>query len=86
MKKPLALLLAFVCLIVLLPGCKPYSFSPPSPIHITPGDHVEQAAIAVDAAGRSHIAGVVNDRVVYYRTTFGSPSRTLTMTMSSSGA
>ncbi|MDF1521162.1 MAG: hypothetical protein P1P73_11890 [Brevefilum sp.] len=70
---------------ILMGACVPITFSPPTEIHINPGDHVEQAVIAVDADGRSHIAGVVNDRIVYYRTHLGYPSRKLTFTMSSSG-
>lgn len=85
MKNQLFRQLSFFCLLVLLAACVPYSFSPPTQIHINPGDHVTEPAIAVDAAGRSHIAGVVNGRIVYARTTFGNPNVTLTMTMTSSG-
>ena len=85
MKKDLRRLLPLFCVLVLLAACVPYSFSPPTQIHINPGDHVDRAVIAMDAAGRSHIAGVVNDRVVYTRTTFGDLHVNLTMTMSSSG-
>jgi hypothetical protein len=84
-KKHLAWFLIFSCFFVFLAGCVPYSFSPPTQIHINPGDHVDQAVIAVDAAGRSHIAGVVNDRIVYTRTTFGDLKAKTTMTMTSTG-
>lgn len=72
------------CFLIVFSSCVPYSFSPPTQIHINPqdpDDHVTEPAIAVDAAGRSHIAGKVNDRVVYTRTTFGDPKISLTMTM-----
>ena len=85
MKKHLCCYFALLCLVVLLVACEPYTFAPPTQVHITDGDYVEQGVIAVDAAGRSHIAGVVNDRVVYYRTKLGMPSVRLTMTMTGSG-
>lgn len=72
-------------LVMLVCACYPQSYTTPAQIHITPGDHVEQAKIAIDAQGVKHIAGVVGDRVVYYRTRFGEPKVTLTMTMSGSG-
>jgi len=85
MKKHIYRQLSFFCLLVLLAACVPYSFSPPTQIHINPGDHVTEPAISVDAAGRSHIAGVVDGRVVYARTTFGDLKTKLTMTMTGSG-
>jgi len=84
-KNHIFLSLGIFVLSVLLGACVPTTFSPPTEIHINPGDHVEQAAIAVDAGGRSHIAGVVNDRIVYYRTHFGQPELKLTFTMGGSG-
>jgi hypothetical protein len=54
-------------------------------IHVDSGDRVEQAVVAVDAAGLSHIAGVVDDRIVYYRTRYGDPLATFTMTMGTYG-
>ena len=62
----------FLLLTIILSACVPTSFSPPTEIHITDGDRVEQAVVAVDGNGRSHIAGVVDDRIVYYRTRYGS--------------
>ena len=76
---------SLLCLFVLLSACIPNSFAPPKEIHINSGDQVKQAVTAMDAAGRSHIAGVVNDRIVYYRTTFGEPEVKLTMTMGGAG-
>lgn len=77
----------FLLLTLVLSACVPTTFSPPTEIHMTAGDNVEHAVIAVDAAGRSHIAGVVNDRIVYYRTRFGEadPLGKITMGMSGSG-
>ena len=77
-------LLMVVC-VLLLSACIPYSFSPPKEVHIDPGDSVSQAQIAVDTEGVSHIVGVVNDRIVYYRTRYGEPIITATFTMSGSG-
>jgi len=77
-------LLIVVC-VLLLGACIPYSFSPPKEVHIDPGDSVLQAQIAVDTQGVSHIVGVVNDRIVYYRTRYGEPIITATFTMSGSG-
>jgi len=77
-------LLIVVC-VLLLSACIPYSFSPPKEVHIDPGDSVSQAQIAVDTEGVSHIVGVVNDRIVYYRTRYGEPIITATFTMSGSG-
>jgi len=74
-----------LCILILLAACVPYSFSPPTQIHINPGDHVTEPVIAVDAVGRLHIAGAVGGHLVYYRTTFGDPKETLTMTMTGSG-
>jgi len=77
-------LLIVVC-VLLLSACIPYSFSPPKEVHIDPGDSVSQAQIAVDTEGVSHIVGVVDDRIVYYRTRYGEPIITATFTMSESG-
>ena len=82
------ILLSFILLFALIASpCIPTTFSTPTEIHMTAGDNVEHAVIAVDAAGRSHIAGVVNDRIVYYRTRFGEadPLGKITMGMSGSG-
>ncbi|HPR35383.1 MAG TPA: hypothetical protein PKY64_06885 [Anaerolineaceae bacterium] len=75
----------FLLLTIILSACVPTTFSPPTEIHITDGDRVEQAVVAVDGNGRSHIAGVVNDRIVYYRTRYGEPLAKFTMEMSGSG-
>lgn len=75
----------FLLLTIILSACVPTSFSPPTEIHITDGDRVEQAVVAVDGNGRSHIAGVVNDRIVYYRTRYGEPLEKITMEMSGTG-
>lgn len=85
MKKLLHRLMPLICMLVIFTACVPYSFSPPTQIHINPGDHVTTPAIAVDAAGRSHIAGVVDGRVVYTRTTFGDLKTKVTMTMTGGG-
>ena len=79
--------LLLLLLTLILSACVPLTFSPPAEIHITDGDQVENAVIAVDAAGRSHIAGVVADRIVYYRTRYGVPLAfgKLTMVMDGSG-
>ena len=78
----------FLLFALILSACVPTTFSPPVEIHITDGDRIEQAVVAVDAAGRSHIAGVVNNRIVYYRTRYGEvlPLGQITMTMTGSGA
>ena len=75
-----------IVFVLVLSACVPTSFSRPTEIHIDPGDDVEQAVVAVDGSGRSHIAGIVNDRLVYYRTRFGEPIVSFTFTMSGSGA
>jgi hypothetical protein len=77
--------LLIVVLALMLGACIPYSFSPPKEVHIDPGDIVLQAQVAVDTDGVSHIVGVVDDRIVYYRTRYGEPLATLTFTMSGSG-
>ena len=77
--------LLIVVLALMLGACIPYSFSPPKEVHIDPGDSVRWPQIAVDAEGVSHIVGVVNDRIVYYRTRYGEPIITATFTMSESG-
>ncbi len=77
-------LLIVVC-VLLLSACIPYSFNPPKEVHINPGDSVGLAEAAVDAQGRSHIVGVVDDRIVYYRTRYGEPITSFAFTMSGSG-
>lgn len=82
------ILLSFTLLFALIvSSCVPATFSPKTDIHITDGDQVEQAVLAVDGSGRSHIAGVVNDRIVYYRTRYGTagPLDKITMVMGGSG-
>jgi len=86
MKMPRIVPVVLFILVLALSACVPTSFSVPTEIHINPGDDVEQAVVAVDGDGRSHIAGIVNDRLVYYRTRFGEPLVTVTFTMSGSGA
>jgi len=87
MKIKKSLWLSLLLLTLILSACVPLTFSPPAEIHITDGDQVENAVIAVDAAGRSHIAGVVADRIVYYRTRYWEelPIGKITMVMSGSG-
>ena len=83
------ILFSFILIFALIvSSCVPTTFSNPTEIHITDGDQVEQAVVAVDGNGRSHIAGVVNDRIVYYRTRYGSagPLDKFSMVMSGSGA
>lgn len=77
--------LLIVVLALMLGACIPYSFSPPKEIHINPGDGILQAQVAMDTEGVSHIVGVVDDRIVYYRTRYGEPLATLTFTMGGSG-
>ena len=74
-------------LTLILSACVPKTFSPPVEIHITENDEVEHAVIAVDAAGRSHIAGIVANRIVYYRTRYGEagPLDKITMTLGGTG-
>ena len=86
MKKKTILWKFFLLLTLILGACAPTTFSPPTEIHITAGDDVEHAVIAVDTAGRSHIAGVVNDRIVYYRTLFGEPLVKFTLALGGTGA
>jgi len=71
---------------LLLSACVPLTYSPPTEIYLNPGDQVKQAVIAVDNEGRSHIAGVANDRIIYYRTRFGEKLTAFEMTMTGSGA
>ena len=78
--------LLIVVLALMLGACIPYSFSPPKEVHIDPGDSVRWPQIAVDAEGVSHLVGVVDDRIVYYRTHFGEPVITHNFTMSAPGA
>lgn len=86
MKKASKILAISIALVVLLSACAPTTFSPPTEIHLNPGDQVKDAAIGVDDEGRSHIAGVANDRIVYYRTRFGEKLVAFEMTMGGSGA
>ena len=85
MKKVSVILVFLIVLMFILGACVPITYSPPTEIHITAGDHVENAAIAVDSAGRSHILGVVADRVVYYRTYHGEPLVKFTLALGGSG-
>lgn len=75
----------FLLLTIILSACVPFTFSPPAEIHLDPGDQMEEAVVAVSGNGRSHIAGVVNDRIVYYRTRYGEPLTRFAMEMSGSG-
>ena len=74
-KNTLGFYVASVYFVFALSACVPYSFSTPMQIHINAGDKVEHAVIAVDGDGRSHIAGIVADRVVYYHTLHGEPCK-----------
>lgn len=85
MKARFRLCLTLLGLFVFLAACVPYTFTSPSQLHIHAGDHINQAVISLDAHGRSHIAGVENDRIVYYRTNFGSPLETHRLAMDASG-
>ena len=71
---------------LVLAACAPHTFSPPYQVHATASDHMTTPAIAIDAAGVSHIAGVVGSNVVYYRTVFGPALKTVKMTLPGSGA
>lgn len=79
----------FLLLTIILSACIPFTFSPPVEIHwalpLDPTDHMEEAVIAVDGNGRSHIAGVIHDRIVYYRTRYGETIAKFPMAMSGSG-
>jgi hypothetical protein len=86
MKNKTILWTFFLLLTLILSACVPFTFSQPTEIHLDPGDQMEEAAVAVDGNGRSHIAGVVNDRIVYYRTRYGEPLAKFAMVMSGSGA
>jgi hypothetical protein len=86
MKKRSVLRLLLIVPVILLGACLPTTFSKPTQIHISPSDQVTQPVIAVDVQGRSHIAGVVKDRIIYYRTYLGNPLAALAMTMTGSGA
>jgi hypothetical protein len=85
MKKLLSLWVSLIVFVILVSACVPITFSPPTEIHLNSGDQVEQSVVAVDDEGRSHIAGVVNDRVVYYRTRYGEKLTAFEMTMTGSG-
>jgi hypothetical protein len=78
-------MLGVFILVLLLGACEPRTYTVPVQIHITDGDQVKDAKIAIDASNRKHITGVVDDRVVYYRTRYGEPGLKLTLTMSGSG-
>lgn len=86
MKRANNYLLTLTILSIFLSACNAATFSPPTEIHLNPSDQMGQAAVAVDADGRSHIAGVINDRIVYYRTRFGEKLVAFEMTMTGSGA
>lgn len=75
----------FLLLTLILSACVPTTFTSPTEIHLDPDDQVEQAVIAVDGNGRSHIAGVANDRIIYYRTRFGKTITEFEMLMGGSG-
>jgi len=79
--KSLSVFIVLVLVVVFLSACVPQSYTTPISIHITDGDYIQDARIAIDAIGVKHIAGVVDDRVVYYRTRFGQPTRQITLTM-----
>lgn len=87
MKGKASIWIFFLLLTFILAACVPTTFSPPMEIHMIDGDHVEHAVVAVNNDGLSHIAGVVADRIVYYRTRYGEkqPLSMITMTMSGSG-
>ena len=84
-KTPWVFTLLLFISVFALSACVPYSFSTPMQIHINVGDKVEHAVIAVDGDGRSHIAGIVADRVVYYRTLHGEPLQKFTMALGGTG-
>ena len=84
-KTPWVFTLLLFISVFALSACVPYSFSTPMQIHINAGDKVEHAVIAVDGDGRSHIAGIVADRVVYYRTLHGEPLQKFTMALGGTG-
>jgi hypothetical protein len=86
MKKRSVLRLLLIVPVILLGACLPITFSKPTQIHISPADQVTHPVIAMDAQGRAHIAGVVDDRIIYYRTYHGNPLAALAMTMTGSGA
>ncbi len=85
MKKLGSMWLTMIVFVILLSACAPATYSPPTEIHLNPGDQMGQAVVALDDEGRSHIAGVVNDRIVYYRTRFGEKLVAFEMTMTGSG-
>lgn len=76
----------FLLLTLVLSACVPSTFTQPTEIHLDPGDQMKEAVVAMDGVGRSFIAGVVNDRIVYYRTRYGEPIVRFAMVMSGSGA
>lgn len=86
MKKTHSIWVTLVVFAILMSACVPATYSPPTEIHLNPGDQMGQAVVAVDDEGRSHIAGVVNDRIVYYRTRFGEKLVAFEITMTGSGA
>jgi hypothetical protein len=80
-EKSLYVCIVLVLVVVLMSACVPQSYTTPIAIHITAGDYIHDAKIAIDAGGLKHITGVVDDRVVYYRTRFGQPIRQIPLTM-----
>lgn len=86
MTRPNAIWQSMIILVLLVSACVPATYSPPTEIHLNPDDQMGQAAIAVDSEGRSHVAGVINDRIVYYRTRFGEKLVAFEMAMTGSGA
>lgn len=86
MKKFFSVLAILLGASLVLSACSLHTFSPPVQIRDDPSNHASSPAIAMDAAGRSHIASVVNDRIFYYRTILGAPEAQLTMSMTGSGA
>ena len=86
MKRAHIVYASLIVLVLLLGACAPLTYSPPIEIHYNPGDEMGKAVIAVDDEGRSHIAGIVSDRIVYYRTRYGEKRVGFEMAMAGSGA
>ena len=86
MQRKLFVLLGLVVLVALTVACVPQTYTRPVQIQEIPADQIKQAKIAMDAAGRSHIAGVKDDRIYYYRTRYGEMETAFSMTMTSTGA
>ena len=85
MKRYSAFCVTLMVFAIFLGACIPLTYSPPTEIHMNLGDQMGDAVVALDDEGRSHIAGVVNDRIVYYRTRFGEKLTAFEMTMTGSG-